>query len=336
MINTTSQRELDASGIDTGIMHRHDGVYIGPWNANRERQGEGTFTSSTGERYSGEWYMDRRHGLGRMTCISGSYEGGWRHDQMHGDGVYSYREGGQYDGEWAYGKRHGEGIHCYPGGAMYVGQWRKGWPTRILENNAIFTFDNISELATLFHETQARRKRAIILQANYDGNGAFQPAQQQCGQLSQALAMSGYDARAIHFHTPEDLHRQFSSLTDRIDLVWLRAHGNKTTFQYGPSPTASAGLEALVPLFDILSANPHFIFESCNTGQSGGLAESVRDHLSRTGKRPTISAPDGEPVYRGFDVRALAERNELFTPMLTEDGRNVAKIFKCESDPTAQ
>ena len=41
------------------------------------------------EEYSGEWKMDKRHGLGKYDWADGSsYEGWWEDDCMHGLGIY--------------------------------------------------------------------------------------------------------------------------------------------------------------------------------------------------------------------------------------------------------
>ena len=46
-----------------------------------KRQGEGTYTFSDGEKYTGQWFQDQQHGKGVFTFKNGNvYDGLWYKD----------------------------------------------------------------------------------------------------------------------------------------------------------------------------------------------------------------------------------------------------------------
>ncbi|XP_073768658.1 radial spoke head 1 homolog isoform X3 [Danio rerio] len=94
----------------------------------KEHMKMGTYKFKNGARYTGEWYMNLKHGEGTFYYPDGSkYEGMWVDDQRQGLGVYTYPNGDTYDGEWLHHQRHGQGAYTYHDtGSQYVGTWIMG------------------------------------------------------------------------------------------------------------------------------------------------------------------------------------------------------------------
>jgi hypothetical protein len=70
-----------------------------------KRNGQGTVTFSSGEKYVGEWKNDKRNGQGTNTWAQGNYLG-------------------EYVGEWKEDLRHGEGTHTFANGTVEKGLWK--------------------------------------------------------------------------------------------------------------------------------------------------------------------------------------------------------------------
>ena len=73
------------------------------------------------------------------------YVGKWKNGLKHGQGTYTYSNGGKYFGKFKDGGKHGHGIVTYPDGSKYVGVCKDDKPwngTRYDKNgkiNVIFT-----------------------------------------------------------------------------------------------------------------------------------------------------------------------------------------------------
>ena len=62
--------------------------------------------------YDGMWKDNNMHGKGVYTWKDGrKYEGEYLNDRKHGFGIYTWQDGRQYEGYWLNGKQHGEGIY---------------------------------------------------------------------------------------------------------------------------------------------------------------------------------------------------------------------------------
>jgi hypothetical protein len=78
-------------------------------------------------KYSGEWKLGKRHGLGVFLLAGGTeYEGAWRNDVFHGRGNATWSNEHKYNGEFKNGHKHGWGIATLPNGEKYDGQWSHG------------------------------------------------------------------------------------------------------------------------------------------------------------------------------------------------------------------
>ena len=62
--------------------------------------GQGTYTSSNGNKYVGEWKDQKMHGQGTFTWSNGDkYVGEYKDRKMHGQGTYTWSDGDKYVGE---------------------------------------------------------------------------------------------------------------------------------------------------------------------------------------------------------------------------------------------
>ena len=70
----------------------------------------GTFITSQGSKYIGNWKYDKKNGNGLETYQNGEkYDGEWRNDNKDGKGAFEFADGSKYVGEWKLNKRHGKG-----------------------------------------------------------------------------------------------------------------------------------------------------------------------------------------------------------------------------------
>ena len=94
------------------------------------RSGDGTYYWQSGQKYTGEWLLDKKHGNGVMTWPNGDkYSGQWLNDKKHGEGAYVWANGNKYNGEWEFDMRNGFGVNTWKSGDTYSGQWVKGTRT---------------------------------------------------------------------------------------------------------------------------------------------------------------------------------------------------------------
>jgi len=89
--------------------------------------GQGTFTYSNGDKYTGQFKKGNKHGTGTLDFAAGhTYIGEFKDDIMHGQGTITYSDGEKYVGQWKEGKLHGEGTYTWPNGDNYVGKFKDG------------------------------------------------------------------------------------------------------------------------------------------------------------------------------------------------------------------
>eukprot|EP00434_Breviolum_minutum_P006548 symbB.v1.2.005781.t1/scaffold289.1/size287290/26 len=100
--------------------------YTGEWIGN-ERHGTGSHLWPNGARYDGQFRNNQANGDGTFRFPNGGvYEGQWKSDRAHGHGSYRHFDQASYDGQWRNDKQHGEGVELWPDGARFEGQHREG------------------------------------------------------------------------------------------------------------------------------------------------------------------------------------------------------------------
>jgi hypothetical protein len=102
------------------------GFYTGQWYDDY-RHGVGKLEKSGVGVYQGQLRYNEAFGNGRFTKLSGDvYEGQWQHDCAHGDGSYLHTDGSSYRGQWFKDLKHGVGAETWSDGSTYEGQYLKG------------------------------------------------------------------------------------------------------------------------------------------------------------------------------------------------------------------
>ena len=92
--------------------------YVGEFKDGK-RDGQGTSTLSDGSKYVGEWKSGKPDGQGTLTFSSGSkYVGEFKDGQFDGQGTLTSSSGNKYVGEWKGGYKNGEGIEYYHNGSI--------------------------------------------------------------------------------------------------------------------------------------------------------------------------------------------------------------------------
>jgi hypothetical protein len=77
-----------------------------------------------GDTYTGESKNGKRHGKGKYTSGSTSYEGTWTEDNLNGNGNYS-GEDGKYQGDFENSEKSGKGEFQWRTNDKYIGDWYK-------------------------------------------------------------------------------------------------------------------------------------------------------------------------------------------------------------------
>jgi hypothetical protein len=116
--------------LDTELQGRYeggctDGLADGPGHAR----------GSIAE-YRGEFRAGRKHGRGRKTWLQtgDTFEGLFRDDLKHGEGVYRWGPaspwaGERYAGEYRDDRRHGTGTYTWSSGDSFTGPWENDLQT---------------------------------------------------------------------------------------------------------------------------------------------------------------------------------------------------------------
>ena len=92
--------------------------------------GNGTFKWKKGMIYKGQFKAGMRHGKGNwIENVNGegaTYAGDYYKDKKHGIGIYTWPSGNQYRGNYVNDKRNGYGEMYWTDGSFYKGEWKDG------------------------------------------------------------------------------------------------------------------------------------------------------------------------------------------------------------------
>ena len=102
-------------------------VYNGVWVHDR-MEGKGSYRWTDGSKYNGEFQHGKGHGYGvQVWPVKGvgvmEYDGQWHMDKRSGLGKLSYPDGRSFDGQWANGRIAGRGKLTYANGWTYEGEF---------------------------------------------------------------------------------------------------------------------------------------------------------------------------------------------------------------------
>lgn len=125
-----SEQKAKREGTLKTVYDSNGDKYTGDWHLDR-REGKGTCVSKNGTVYDGDWKAGVRHGYGIRSVIRRGqlvkeYSGGWANNKKEGYGAHFYASGERYEGEWFEGKRSGWGRMHYSDGSVYDGEWLDG------------------------------------------------------------------------------------------------------------------------------------------------------------------------------------------------------------------
>jgi hypothetical protein len=241
-----------------------------------------------------------------------------------GYGVQTWPNGSRYEGYWSNDLRNGTGLFVWPDGRYYYGKWTHNWPGDYLKNPNIFSIYNLDDIQKKFPKKKPT-KRGLILESTDDYNDAFGAKNGEYALLSEGLKLKGIDATVVHYSSLIELKQKIQLHTaQKMDLIWVRAHGSHQTIQCGKDVCAAEHLADLIA--PRLSQSGVIVLDSCETGVPNGVAEQLKNILCRSGIHPRIIAPVEEIAYSGFDMAS----EELEVLMINAiSGQNVAKTFHC-------
>ena len=95
------------------------------------KNGKGKFKYASLSTYEGEWLAGLKHGYGVQEYGTFSkwagekYEGYWKDDKRHGQGKYTWTDGGIYEGLYEKGEKL-KGKHTYGSKSEWAGDWYQG------------------------------------------------------------------------------------------------------------------------------------------------------------------------------------------------------------------
>jgi hypothetical protein len=97
--------------------------YSGYWKTDL-RHGLGIYTWQGGQQYVGNWKAHKKSGKGTQTLVNGDiYEGHWKAGKKDGKGTQTLVNGDVYEGDWKDNKQHGRGTQTLSNGDKYVGDF---------------------------------------------------------------------------------------------------------------------------------------------------------------------------------------------------------------------
>ncbi|CAH1155085.1 unnamed protein product, partial [Phaedon cochleariae] len=100
-----------------GYKYKNGSIYVGSWNTDGKRQGEGHMLFPNGTRYDGNFENGHFHGNGILSFADGAkYEGEFFQGWFHGYGVFWRSDGTRHEGEFRGGKIWGLGLTTFSDG----------------------------------------------------------------------------------------------------------------------------------------------------------------------------------------------------------------------------
>ncbi|XP_050507010.1 MORN repeat-containing protein 4 homolog [Diabrotica virgifera virgifera] len=112
MVNMVYERLPIAA--DGGHRYNDGTSYVGTWNTEGKRQGEGHLQLPDGTRYDGMFENGLFHGIGVLRFPDGAkYEGEFFDGWFHGYGIFWRSDGMKHEGEFRAGKIWGLGLTTF-------------------------------------------------------------------------------------------------------------------------------------------------------------------------------------------------------------------------------
>jgi hypothetical protein len=104
-----------------------DSLFIGNFDENGAKSGEGLEIANDGSVFKGNFFRDLKEGQGILILENGDcYQGGFKKGVMEGKGKYSSKEGAVFMGQFKNDLKHGFGKEELPDGSTYEGFFEDG------------------------------------------------------------------------------------------------------------------------------------------------------------------------------------------------------------------
>ena len=85
-------------------------------------KGRFKYDNNKNDIYDGDWKDNRRHGEGIRRWPNGEENRGeWANGEINGKGTFKFQDGSNYEGDWEMGVREGKGMMRYHNGDVYEG-----------------------------------------------------------------------------------------------------------------------------------------------------------------------------------------------------------------------
>ncbi|MCQ2354840.1 MAG: hypothetical protein MJ102_07045 [Clostridia bacterium] len=129
-----------AVDVESGVLNYSDRTaYKGGLSEDFRRDGTGILVYANGDRYTGDFVLDKLTGKGVYEFASGEkYEGDLVNGIKHGKGKYTHANGDVYEGGFVSDFRSGEGELTLADGSHFVGTFVNG----IKQGHGIYTYSN--------------------------------------------------------------------------------------------------------------------------------------------------------------------------------------------------
>jgi hypothetical protein len=116
--------EFDKSNFNSsGIKRSLNSLYYKGSFVNFKKEGKGVEITKEYE-YEGEFKNDIKHGNGLIKFNNGEiYEGQFTEDKITGVGKYTWKNKHTYEGDFIDAKMHGKGTYKWPDGSEYFGDY---------------------------------------------------------------------------------------------------------------------------------------------------------------------------------------------------------------------
>jgi len=155
----------DESADEISSRHIHPTVSSEVWRHRVKRYVRPNVSKyySGGKRYEGEYKDNKKHGQGVLIYPSGSkYVGKFKDDEFHGQGTFIWSDGRKYEGEWVNGRESGKFIITSPDGTKQIGKYIDGELQKESGQFTIISPDKtkqIGELKTVIKRDEGKKEQ---------------------------------------------------------------------------------------------------------------------------------------------------------------------------------